>query len=209
MKKCNRLLLSSAEVGLSVGSLSLATFYYTTGQYNKALQTCERVISRWKPWVLYRSLGGTWYPDSYEPYICGRGISVVEKAKTMFAVDVVIYPNVKTFYSADLQQDIETKAPFDTRIPPLLYTKFLLFLCHHKLGNIDSSLSVLKDLKVLVHDKAQGYDMYPIVINLLAICLDKIGDVRGAVEACLLSQSLKSENNGVNGLLDKLLRENY
>jgi len=94
-------------------------------------------------------------------------------------------------------------------IPPLPHTLFLMFLCHHQLGNIDKGISTLHDLRILVSDEQQGWRKNYIVLNLLAICLDKIGDVYGAIDACILSIKIKPNRNGASKLLDKLLNTTY
>jgi len=167
-------------------------------------------MSQWKTYVLYRSFEHFRFGnDLYKQYVCGRGMNRVVKASAAFATELCIEPELKCFYPTELCHDIEARAPFMLCIPPLPYLLFLLFLCHHKLGNIDSSLTALHDLQVLVKDEEQGCLRYPIVMNLLATCRYKLGDVLAAIDMCLHSQRLKPEKNGADALLDKILRENF
>jgi len=142
MRKCERLLNMSKYADISHTHLHRATFYYSIGNYKRAIQICEHMISHWKPFVAYFTGNGDLYvPDSFRQKICGHSMSIKDKMTTA----------------------------------------------------------------ILVCDKHQGWRRTYIVLNLLAICLDRIGNINGAIDIYITSLKIMPNRNGASKRLDKLV----
>ena len=189
---CENLLLEGAKVDISRGPLNLALFYYDMNMFNRVIQICNKVLADITPHKVYIQKSKDSYSlQKYKENICGRGLGIDEKMKKAVVLDVIIDPSLRMIYSKEFQYDINAQQSIPKYCPPVPLAIFLKFLCFHELGDINSSLAELHDLKTMTRDNEQGSSKYPAVLNLLAICLDKVGDTTGAVQLCLRSQQLQ------------------
>jgi len=128
IKKSGRLLMTSAGSEVSVGPLTLATFYYTR-RYKKVVNICQNICSRWKPYAIYPSVEHGLYYNMYGQYVCGRGLCRFDNASNAFVSDVFIGPAIKKFYPAELYHDIEVRDPYSTYIYHHYHTYYFYYSC--------------------------------------------------------------------------------
>ncbi|XP_033753774.1 uncharacterized protein LOC117337097 [Pecten maximus] len=173
LRKSKKLLTPLSSMCTSPGELTLATYYYQTGNYSKALEICGNMISSFKIYVLDFHC-----TDKYEQRFCGRGYTLLQKCKAVCVSDIMFTQNALHFYPSQLHLEVE-KCPLG--VPPLPFALFLSFLCYHELGHARRRDTALDYLRAVKYDREQGGSKNWIVHNLLGICYEMVGDTQRAI----------------------------
>ncbi|XP_069132031.1 uncharacterized protein [Argopecten irradians] len=163
------LLRLSSATDVSSGALSLATFYYNVGSYSKTSHVATDVVYNCQRncTLLEHS------PDEYQREMCGKGYTLLQKAKRSFVYPYVISREQGKLYPAELDSLCSAASANtfgDVEIPALPYAIFLLVLCAYRLHNNDQATMFFKDLLALRKYPVNGMHAYPILQNLVDIC---------------------------------------
>ncbi|XP_033754633.1 uncharacterized protein LOC117337652 [Pecten maximus] len=204
LRKCKKLLSPLASACTSPGSLTLATYYYQTGNYIRALDICKHTITSFKIYF-----GGRIKREDKEMYrhqICGQRYTLLQKAQMIFASDILFTQNFAQLCPSHLHDEIEKLERDILNIPPVPYALFLSFLCYYELGDNmrrDTALSLLLYMK---SNKYQGSDSTWIVHNLLGICYEMVGDTRKALREYNDSLAVKVFSQYLNPAKERIER---
>ncbi|XP_033754729.1 uncharacterized protein LOC117337737 [Pecten maximus] len=167
LKKSKKLLTPLAAMFTSEGQLTLATYYYQTGNYNKALEICGN--------------NSFSIVQFCRQSFCCRGNTLLQKCKA-YASNIRFNKHASQFCPSQLHQEIRriTIEP-SLAIPPLPFAAFLSFLCYHELGDTRRRDAALIHLWTVKYDEEQGVGCQWIVHNLLGICYEMVGDTKRAL----------------------------
>ncbi|OWF48183.1 uncharacterized protein LOC110453427 [Mizuhopecten yessoensis] len=188
LRKCRNLLAPLSSVCTSPGQLTLATYYYQTGNYMKGLEICKNMISSFKIYVGAGTFKGK---DRYEHLYCGRGYTLLHKCQEVCASPMKFKQTHLSFYPSEIHKELTKIHDYDELIiPPLTYAVFLSFLCYHELGDTRRRHEALIHLRALKYDEEQGGCKHWIVQNILGICYEVVGD---------RSRALREYRNSLRG----------
>ncbi|OWF42537.1 uncharacterized protein LOC110460913 [Mizuhopecten yessoensis] len=190
IRRHKRVLHLSAATDVCRGLLSLATFYYNVGCYNKTTEIATCVVFACQRGGLLQ-----WYGDytRYKEEMCGKGYTLLQKAKRSFALQYTIHKEDNRLYPLELDLEVQTNER-NIYLPPLPYATFLLLLSTYRLGNIDQSRTLLDDLQTLLSHPIYGVHHYPMVHNMVGIGHQMLGDTRRAIKAFKDSRRQLPEN---------------
>ena len=183
--KCIQLM--HTHLGIAIGWLQLATFFYRTCQYDKSLDVIQRKVIA---------------PIELSPEVafCGNALDTIQflhiylnydlqgKCKESTCTSLVLFVN----FALPKELDIETKLWEDIglqilNITPLPYAYFLSFMCatqsHYTCHQLQET-SLLR-LKSVLNDELFGlhirHDLVEfIVLNMVGICYEIIGNLNTA-----------------------------
>ncbi|OWF48185.1 uncharacterized protein LOC110453386 [Mizuhopecten yessoensis] len=205
LRKCKDLLAPLSLVCTSPGQLTLATYYYQTGNYVKTLEMCRNMVSSFKIYVgdfaTFRD------KDRYEHLYCGRGYTLLHKCQGACASLLHIKQSHLSFCLSQLHKElINLRGIHDLLIPPLPYAVFLSFLCYHELGDTRRRNEALIHLRALKYDEEQGCYYYWIVNNILGKCYEMVGDTSRALREYRDSLGGQRPNQDLNTAEDSIER---
>ncbi|XP_033731511.1 uncharacterized protein LOC117321150 [Pecten maximus] len=181
IRRNKQLLHLSSSTDVSSGPLSLATFYYNVGCYTKASELATRVVSACRKGGLLQSHGDR-DDVGYEEQMCGKGYTVLQKAKSSFVHEYIIDKTSNKLYPPELFEVVDRNAN-DISLPLLPYAIFLLVLSTFRLGDSDQSQTMLDDLIALRTDAIYGVRHYPILDSLVRICHELLGNTSQAIKS--------------------------
>ncbi|XP_060081289.1 uncharacterized protein LOC132560643 [Ylistrum balloti] len=188
LRRCKKFTELFASVSTSPGQLTLATYYYQTGNYEKALLMCGNMISSVK---VYVDTGLNRVDrDRYQHLVCGRGYTLLKKYQDTIVSDIEFDKDVPGFCPFQLHVYLN-RCICRIQIPPLPYALFLSFLCYQELGDTRRRDATLINLRVVKYDLKQGCAQHWIVHNLLGICYEMLGDTNNAIR-----EYMESSNGG-------------
>ncbi|XP_033747238.1 uncharacterized protein LOC117332444 [Pecten maximus] len=182
IRRHKRFLHLSSATDVCNGLLSLATFYYNVGSYTKASDLATRVVFACQQRALI-------YSEAYTEKMCGKGYTLLQKAKRSFVFPYTINAENYKLYPHELDleaQEIRNsslKVRDFSDLPPLPYAIFLLVLSTFRLGNIDQSQTILEDLMAVRPNNIYDVCPNPILHNLVGICHQLLGNRRQAILA--------------------------
>ncbi|XP_060085992.1 uncharacterized protein LOC132565371 [Ylistrum balloti] len=179
IRRHKRLLHASSATFACEGHISLATFYYNVGCYNKASEVAMDVVIACQQTALAQKHGMI---EEHIPERYGRGYTLLQRAKRFHVLDYVIDREYNRLYPSELYLEVQTTED-RISLPPLPYAIFLLVLCTYRLGNNDQSRIILDDLLAVRSNLIYGVCNYPILHNVIGICYQLLGDVRHAIQA--------------------------
>ncbi|XP_052078463.1 uncharacterized protein LOC127716336 [Mytilus californianus] len=113
------------------GWLMLASFFYKTKQYNKALRIIEYSISKYTPAKLFRSMDVLDIDHRILKLKTIQKKSIVQQWKIML-VDVMIFEQNSLLIPYELLREVENDM---CSIQTIQYAYFLKFRCHYHLNN--------------------------------------------------------------------------
>ncbi|VDI40027.1 Hypothetical predicted protein [Mytilus galloprovincialis] len=173
-KRYHRYLQDGIKTDAVSGWLLYASFYYVTGHYNVTLSLADYVLSRCTTDIVYVAYLN--YPDGMNKY--RRNIhstmTLYEKMKNA-TIDMVEYLQHSSLIPKELQ--LMSKDVNEFRIPPVVMSHCLRFLCYHHLGDTSNRGQALRDLnlavkyKYFIPDRSLSYSL-----NILGICYETSGD---------------------------------
>ncbi|XP_069109778.1 uncharacterized protein [Argopecten irradians] len=189
LRKCKRYLSPSASVCTSPGLLTLATYYYQTGNYTKTLDICRHMTTSFKIFspLTYKEM------KTYHTVICGRGYTLFQKFKQTYTSPIILSDDF--FYPSEIYQIIRFQRTNSVLFPSLSYSVFLSFLCFHKLGDTRRRDEAVCDLQVVKYyeskkaldisvsrdDESSVFLGNWIVHNMLGFSYELIGDTQRAL----------------------------
>ncbi|XP_069105636.1 uncharacterized protein [Argopecten irradians] len=202
IRKHKRILHMSSNTDVCGGLLSLATFYYNIGCYHKVSEPACRVVHHCQQSAAIQLHRRGNY-DGYFYRMCGKGYTLLQKARKSFTSIYTIHKKYNRLYPPEL--DLEVQNDNDMiDLPPLAYAIFLIILSTYRLGNAAQSQMVLGDLLDVRTNPIYGTAMHPIIHNMIGICHQLIGDSDLAVEAFEDSCQYYPSNLAANIRLTKL-----
>ncbi|XP_033754747.1 uncharacterized protein LOC117337750, partial [Pecten maximus] len=207
LRKSKKLMTPLATVCSSPGELTLATYYYNTGNYTKALNIC--VLTLMSPFKIY--FGGhitVEDADRYRHQICGHGHTLLHKAQQIFASDIKITEFSAQFCLPHLHHEFKKLRGDVLLIPPVPYALFLYFLCYHELGDTSTRDKALNLLRTVKYDEYQGGNSNWIVHNMLGVCYEVVGDARKALEEYRDSLKVERFDQYINPAKERIERLN-
>ncbi|XP_069140837.1 uncharacterized protein [Argopecten irradians] len=172
LRKSKKTMTPFASVCSSPGLLTLATYHYQTGNYNKTLEMCGHVIKSWRLFLWNRPYEED--EDRYEHLYCGCGYNLLYKCQQAFVSSVKFSRTCRLMCPSQLHPELPLTG--DVTIPPRPYAIFLSFLCYHDLGDTRRRDAALTQLQTVENDRYQGVSKWWIVHNILGICYEMIGD---------------------------------
>lgn len=179
IKKHKRFIHVSAEIDTSHGIFSLATFYYNVGCYRKAFEDAIRVIYACQQRGLLQPYGRF---AEYVDEVCGKGYTLLQKAKRSFVFSYAIHKTKYRLYPPELDMEVQaTDEPIN--LPSLPYATFLLVLSAHRVGNTAKAQTLLGTLVAMMAHPIYGECYFPILYNLVGICHQLLGNTQQAVKA--------------------------
>ncbi|XP_069140469.1 uncharacterized protein [Argopecten irradians] len=185
LRKCKEMMLPDASVCSSPGPLVLATYYYQTGNYTKALDICENITSSNKIYFYLTEHE----QENYEHLYCGRGYTLLKKLQASYMRPIWISKEISDFFPSQLYKLTKLNDPH--YIPPLPYAMFLNFLCYHELDDMRRRNAALTDLRAVKYNEKQGGGENWIVHNMLGVCYEMVGDTERAIRAYRESLTVK------------------
>ncbi|OWF41496.1 uncharacterized protein LOC110462357 [Mizuhopecten yessoensis] len=207
LRKSKNLMQPLSTVCTSPGLLTLATYYYQTGNYKKTLEICEHMMSSFQLYILGRLQLDDNDADQYESLYCGRGYTLLHKCKDVCVASVFFPFDCVQFCPYQLHPEFTKGTRNDQLLtPPLPYAVFLTFLCHHELGDTRRRDAALTHLQAVKYDKKQGVGENWIVHNFLGICHEMVGDTRQALREYRDSMRSKTYFQFLNGAKERIER---
>ncbi|XP_060084457.1 uncharacterized protein LOC132563720 [Ylistrum balloti] len=180
-RRYKRLLHVSSATDVCSGYLSLATFYYNVGCYDKAYEVARHVVFACQQRTVIQ-LNPQANFHAYCKEMCGKGYTTLQKAKRSFLTLYSMHKRYNRLYPAELDLEIEADKTFIT-LPPLPYAIFLLVLSTYRQGKTDQSRIILDDLLAARTNPNCRISIYPTIHNLVGICHQLLGDTRQAIKA--------------------------
>lgn len=179
IRRHKRLLHLSSVSDICYGLLSLATFYYNAGSYHKASDVAIHVVLACQQTALLHNKDPN---EEYREEICGKGYTLLQKAKRSFVIFYAVNAERYNLYPPELEVEVQmSEKTID--LPPLPYALFLLTLSNFRLGNIDQSQTILDDLMTVRTNRIYGVCYYPIIHHLVGICHQLLGNTGQAIKA--------------------------
>lgn len=186
-KSCFSYLLKNIYHDAVSGWLMLASLFYKTKQYNKALHIIVYSISKCTNEKFNR---GIQMSDSLNQllklkFLQKKSIGYIWK---IMIVELMVFEKNSVLMPDELQIE-KQKVHY---IPSLAYAYFLKFLCHYHLNNVGQCQVSIQDLRLII---AESYLIAYLtekaeVCNLLGIALQLLGDTESARQAFLQSAEL-------------------
>jgi tetratricopeptide (TPR) repeat protein len=130
------------------GWLMLATFYYKMKQYNTALYIISYALSKCTPEKEYyqENLSDWQYELIKTSTIQSLGITNILK---LLRVSSVMFIPHSTLIPDELELEVVNNPHC---LPPVVYSHFLLFLCHFHLNNANQCYNSLRDLQLTISE---------------------------------------------------------
>jgi len=130
------------------GWLMLASFYYRMKHYNTALNIVSYAVSKCTPEKVYyqNNLSNEQYALIKTKTIQSISITRVLKLLLVRKVDFV---QQSTLIPEELELEVVND---DHYLPPVVYSHFILFLCHYHLNNVNLCYSALVDLQLTISE---------------------------------------------------------
>ncbi|XP_071147323.1 uncharacterized protein [Mytilus edulis] len=201
-KSCLSTLLTNVYHDAVSGWLMVASFFYKTKQYRKALHIIRYSISKCTFDKLF--FGLTLSDIHYQSFkqLPFNKKSVVYLLKIIF-VDLIQLEVISTLTPEELLMDGWNKL---YSVPSTAYAYFLSVLCHYHLNNIRHCQDSIQDLKLVIGEKYLMSDVSCIAnaYTLLGVALQLIGDTKSARQAFLQSLEIypnESNNSAARKLL--------
>ena len=130
------------------GWLMLASFYYQMKQYNTALYIISYALSKCTPEKVYgqKDLSDWQYELIKTRTVQILGITNILKLLRVSFVDFIPHSSL---IPVELELEV-TNQPFI--LPPVVYSQFLLCLCHFRLSNVNQCYNSLRDLQLTISE---------------------------------------------------------
>ncbi|CAC5426237.1 unnamed protein product [Mytilus coruscus] len=183
------ILLQNKHHDVVSGWLMLATLFYGIKQYYIALDILQYSLFKCSPEKLY------------------QGVTVSNTQHELFNLDVFKNMTIAQLCKFMLLNVIDLvsikpqEIPFEGEgriysFPPLVYTHFLLFLCHYHLKNTSKYLDSLRDLQITIEGNyfiGHAYEKY-VSYNILGLSFQLSGDKESARRAFKQGLEFKPKN---------------
>jgi tetratricopeptide (TPR) repeat protein len=130
------------------GWLMFASFYYKMKQYNPALYIISYALSKCTPEkVFYQKNVTDWQYELIKTRtVQNLGITNILK---LLRVRMVRFTPQSTLIPEELELEVVNSFHI---LPPVVYSHFLLFLCHFHLNNVSQCYNSLRDLQLTISE---------------------------------------------------------
>ncbi|XP_071124084.1 uncharacterized protein [Mytilus edulis] len=185
-KSCLCTLLQNIHHDAVSGWLMLASFFYKTKQYTKALHILMYSLSKCTPEKLYSFMEMSDFHYRSLKLKSFQKKTIVRLWKIMLVDDMKFYEN-SCLIPNELQMELESGMYF---ISSILYGYFLTFLCHYHLNNIRQFQDSLHTLQLAIAETDFTEKRRKVryqANNILCIALQMSGDYRAACQAFMKS----------------------
>ena len=128
------------------GWLMLASFYYQTKQYDTALYIIYYALSKCTPEKVYDQDNLTdWQYELFKT----RTVQSLEITRILklLRVRYVLFTTQSTLIPEELKLEVVNDSH---NLPPVVYSHFLLFLCHFHINNVNQCYNSLRDLQLTI-----------------------------------------------------------
>ncbi|XP_033755487.1 uncharacterized protein LOC117338305 [Pecten maximus] len=203
LRKSKKLLTPLASICKSPGELTLATYYYQTGNYSKALELCGHMISLFKTYFANDSVTQS-LADMYEQIYSGQRFTLWRTFREAFVVDINLLKRAPHFCQLQLHQEIQISDSLP--ISPFPFAEFLSFLCYHELGDNERRDSALLRLVALKHKRELMDNVRWMIHNILGVCYEMVGSPRMALKEYRESIAIPVLNQSINPAKERIER---
>ncbi|XP_071147321.1 uncharacterized protein [Mytilus edulis] len=192
-KSCLSTLLTNVYHDAISGWLMVASLFYKTKQYSKALHIIRYSISKCTPDKLYH--GMTLSDIHYQSLklLSFNKKGVVYLLKIIF-VDLIRFNVNSTLTPEELLMEEWNKRCF---FPSTAYAYFLSVLCHYHLNDVRQCQDSIQHLKLVIGERYLMTDVRSIAeaYTLLGVALQLIGDTESARQAFLQSLEISPDES--------------
>jgi tetratricopeptide (TPR) repeat protein len=130
------------------GWLKLASFYYQMKQYNTAIYVISYALSKCTPEKVYYQENLTYWQCELIKTRTVQSLGITNILKLLHVRAVWFIE-----HSTLIPEEIELEVVNCTyAIPPVVYSHFLLFLCHLHLNNVNQWYNSLRDLQLTISE---------------------------------------------------------
>ena len=126
------------------GWLMMASFYYQMKQYNTALYITSYALSKCTPENVCCQVNlSDWQYDLIKTRtVQSLGITIILR---LLRVSLVFFKTKSALIPEELELEVVNNGQY---LPPVVYSHFLLFLCHLRLNNVNQCYTSLRDLQL-------------------------------------------------------------
>jgi tetratricopeptide (TPR) repeat protein len=128
------------------GWLKLASFYYQMKQYNTAIYVISYALSKCTPEKVYYQENLTDWQYELIKTRTVQSLGITNILKLLHVRDV-IFMEQSTLIPEEIELEVVNCC---YSIPPVVYSHFLLFLCHLHLNNVNQCYYSLRDLQLTI-----------------------------------------------------------
>ncbi|XP_076071842.1 uncharacterized protein LOC143043412 [Mytilus galloprovincialis] len=174
------------------GWLMLASFFYKSKQYSKALHIIAYSISKCSPEKLqfFMDMSDIHYQTLKLKLF--QNISIVQLWKIML-IDSMLFVHNSWLIPNELQMEVENGA---YRISPIVYAYFLKLLCHYQLNNARQCQDCLHNLQNVISENyfiGNSKQYHSGAYTILGIVFQLLGDNESARQAFMQSVEIKRD----------------
>lgn len=203
-RSCLCSLLQSIYHNAASGLLLIASFFYKTKQYNKALHIIKYSISNYTPEKLYYYMKMSNIHQQYLELKSIQEKSFVQLMKILL-IDDIIFQSNSELIPDELQVELEIEKVYH-HFTSLAYVYFLNFLCHYHLNNVRQCQNCLQTLQSAIADNhfIKGSMTIFKAYNVLGITLQMLGDLDSSRQAFIKSVEMcpdRKRNDSLRRLL--------
>jgi len=161
------------------GWLFYASFYYVLGQYNTALKIIDHVLSRCTPdMIILNMINYTTDNIMYYKQNVGCSNSTLNEKMRLATIGNVWYVQQSTLIPHELKPEV-LDGPF--RVPPVVMSHCLRFLCYHHLDNIVNRQKALRELYLTITERYfVCEETLSDSLTILGVCAEIAGDKESA-----------------------------
>ena len=157
------------------GWLLYASFYYVLGQYNTTLRIIDHALSRCTPDMIMLNKNNYTTDDiiHYKQNV-GCSNSTLSEKMRLATMNDVWYVKQSTLIPRELKPEV-LDGPF--RVPPVVMSHCLRFLCYHHLYNIVNKQQSLRDILLTIKKlHFISHTELSISFTILGVCFEIVGD---------------------------------
>ncbi|CAC5394219.1 unnamed protein product [Mytilus coruscus] len=160
------------------GWLMLASFFYRTNQYDKALNIIEHSLLKCSPEKLFQYKHLSHVQSEFLSLHLFKKMNIVKLWKFLI-LDYVIFAKNSEIIATELQIDVKKT---EYLIPPVQFAHFLRFLCHYNLHNTTQLLESTRNLQRAIQEDyfLALYIERAVCYNMLGISFQMAGDTDSA-----------------------------
>jgi tetratricopeptide (TPR) repeat protein len=153
------------------GWLMLASFYYKMKQYNTALYILSYALSKCTPEKVYYQDNVTDWQYELIKTSTIQSLSITNILKLLH-VKFVKFNQQSPLIPEELELEVVNGSHI---LPPVVYSHFLLFLCHFHLNNVNQCYNALRNLQLTISEDYFISDIRSRSNNCLGVAYQLIG----------------------------------
>lgn len=177
------------------GWLYLANYYYVTAQYVTAQILIQKALKSISTLHMYH--GRIKDMGKFMETILSTELSFYDQLKVFLTTDVILYSDI--ICPAEISGEIDNLFLHFLPVPSRVYAYFLSCLCGYHTRDQSLQRSSVRALKELIYDGyygiRRGYIYEWILVRLVAICYELMGDKENCSHFYEESDKIKKQNN--------------